>query len=263
MKRLQSRGTLAVGTSSKLIDLAAVKVACQNCSLARLCLPLGLDGNDLDRLDRIIKRRRPVRRGEHLFQAGDPFHCLYAVRSGSIKTYTPTEDGREQIVGFYLSGELLGLDAIESQHHVCAGKALETTSVCEVPYDRLAELSNSLPSLHRQIWRLMSREISHEQGMLLILGKRSADERLAAFLISLSERFLQRGFSGREFNLSMSRHDIANYLGLAVETVSRMFSRFQEQGLLRVERRHVALEDIERLRTLVGLDAGPEPARYS
>jgi CRP/FNR family transcriptional regulator len=238
----------------RLPDLSSLRAACADCSLYQLCLPIGLSDSELAALDDIIRRRPPLRRGEHLFQVGDALHALYAVRAGSVKTYIPTEDGQEQVMGFHLPGELLGLDAISTERHPCAAHTLETTSICEVPYARLEEISSRVPNLHRQLLRLMSKELSNDQALLLLLGKKSADERLAAYLLSLSLRYNQRGFSATEFNLSMSRHDIGNYLGLAVETVSRLFTRFQEEQLLEVQRKHVRLLNVLRLRAMAGLD---------
>lgn len=238
------------GTENKVINLSQLKVACQDCNLFQLCLPVGIESDDLQELDRIIKRRRPVRRGEHLFEVGEPFTAIYAIRSGSIKSYTPTADGQERVTGFHLPGELLGLGAIHAQTHPCGAKALETASVCELPFDRLEELSARIPSLQHQLLRVMSAEILHDQGLLTLLGKKGAEERLAALLISLSERYAERGFSHQEFHLSMSRSEIANYLGLAVETVSRLFTRFQEEGLLTAQRKYVRLLDLPRMREL-------------
>lgn len=244
-----------------IVDLAHLKVACKDCNLFQLCLPVGISADDLERLDKIIKRRRPVKRGEHLFQVGDPFQAIYAVRSGSIKTYTPTEDGGEQVTGFHLPGEILGLDAINSETHPCAARALETTSICEIPFNRLEELSHHVPSLQHQILKVMSKEISMDHSLLMLLGRKTADERLASFLLSLSNRYQQRGFSATEFNLSMSRNDIGNFLGLAVETVSRLFSRFHEEGLLEVRRKYINLLDRERLQRLADAGQGSSQAQ--
>src|SRR5512143_648956 len=229
------------GNTGKVINLNPVKVACNDCGLFQLCIPVGIEPKELEQLDRIIKRRRPLRRGEHLFQVNTPFKSIYAVHSGSIKTYVPTEDGNEQITGFHLPGELLGLDAISTQRHPCAAKALETTSLCEIPYEKLTEIAQEIPSLQHQLLRIMSQEILHDHSLLTLLGKRSAEERLAALLVSLSERYRQRGFSPTELTLSMSRNDIANYLGMVVETVSRLFTRFQEEGILHVDRKQVRI----------------------
>jgi len=218
---------------------------------------MGLDPIDVDRLDEIVKRNRPLHRGDYLFREGDKFQCLYIVKTGSVKTYAPSEDGGEQVLGFHLPGELIGLDAIEKSRHHCSARVLETSAVCEVPFHQLEDLSTTIPSLQHQMYRLLSREISQDENMLTLLGKKNAEERLAAFLLSLSERFKRRGFSPSDFHLSMSRHEIGNYLGLAVETISRLFTRFQDEKLLKVERKHIQLLDIERLRCVVqGEDRG-------
>ena len=237
-------------------DNSLAKVACQDCSLYPLCLPTGISGEELELLDRIIKRGTPLKRGEHLFQVGNPFQSIYAVRSGSIKTYTPTEDGMEQVTGFHLPGELLGLDAINTGVHPCAAKALETTSLCEIPFDQLGELSKRIPSLQQQLLKIMSKEILHDQSLLMLLGKRSAEERIAALLLSLSTRYSLRGFSPTEFNLSMSRNDIGNYLGLAVETVSRIFTRFQDEGLLTVQRKFIKIINLDSLHSVANSPKG-------
>jgi len=211
---------------------------------------MGLEAADIDRLDKIVNRTKPHHRNDYLFREGDPLKGIYAVKTGSIKTFISREDGSEQVLGFHLPGEIIGLDAIESGIHNCTAKVLETTAVCLIPYDQLEKLSIEIPSLQHQMFRLMSREISNESNMLILLGKRNADERLATFLMSLSNRYKQRGFSATEFNLSMSRNEIGNYLGLAVETVSRLFTRFQDEGILRVERKHVEIIDLEALKSI-------------
>jgi len=237
----------------KVIDISSVKQACSSCSLQQLCLPLGISGEDLQRLDALIKRHRPLARSHHVFHLGDDFRALYAIRCGSVKTYTITEDGSEQITGFHLPGEIIGLDAINSNRHPCGAKALETTSVCDIPFNRLEELALLIPGLSRQLLRIMSREIQAEEELLTLLGKKSAEERLASLLLSLSKRLQQRGFSPWEFRLSMSRNDIGNYLGLAVETVSRLFTRFQQQGLIGVQNKYIRLQNREQLEEIAGL----------
>jgi CRP/FNR family transcriptional regulator len=217
---------------------------------------MGLTPEDVDLLDSIVKRNRPLHRGDHLFRQGDKFQHIYVVKTGTVKSFDPGEDGSEQVLGFHLPGEMIGLDAIETGHHHCSAKILETTAVCEIPFNRLEELSSSIPSLQHQMYRLLSREIGHDEDMLTLLGKRNAEERLASFLLSLSGRFQRRGFSPSDFYLSMSRHEIGNYLGLAVETVSRLFTRFQDEGLLKVERKHIQLMDIERLKQILHGDQG-------
>lgn len=248
-------------SNRKVVDIASVKLACSSCSLHQLCLPVGIGLDAVDRLDAIVKRRRPLSRGGHIFHLGDEFRALYAIRSGSAKTYAITEDGSEQITGFHLPGEIIGLDAINATHHPCAAKALETTSVCELPFERLEDLSIKVPSLGKQLMRIMSREIQSEEELLTLLGKKTAEERLAALLLSLSKRYKERGFSAREFHLSMSRNDIGNYLGLAVETVSRLFTRFQQQGMIIVHHKHIFLKELDSLRQLAGLAASKTPCR--
>ncbi|MGA7980746.1 MAG: fumarate/nitrate reduction transcriptional regulator Fnr [Chromatiaceae bacterium] len=235
----------------KVISFETIRVACRNCTLGTLCLPVGLAPEDVERLDDIVKRSRPLHRGDYLFRSGERFRSLYVVKTGSVKTYAPNEEGGEQVLGFHLPGEVIGLDAIEKEVHACSAKVLETSAICEVPFARLEELSNSVPSLQHQIYRLLSKEISQDTEMLLLLGKKSADERLATFLLSMSKRLRTRGLSPTDFYLSMSRHEIGNYLGLAVETVSRLFTRFQDEGLLKVDRKHVQLLDLDVLEAVV------------
>jgi CRP/FNR family transcriptional regulator len=236
-------------TSATVIDLAALRVACKDCSLHQLCLPIGIAESDLAELEKIIQRRRIKGQGKTLFRTGDPFSSIFAVRSGSIKTFLFTEDGREQITGFYLPGELFGLEGINTGTHCCTATTLEDSSVCEIPFDRLESLAPHVPGLLSQMVRLMSKEIRRDRAMMH-LARKTADERLAGFLLGLSMRFRERGFSDREFRLSMSRSDIGNYLGLAIETVSRLFTRFQHDGLLMVKGKQVQLLDLDRLRTL-------------
>lgn len=237
-------------------------VACQDCSLYQLCLPVEIEGADLELLDRIIRRRRPLRRGEYLFRAGDPLRAVYAVRSGSVKTFTCSSTGDDHVTSFHLPGELIGLDAIGAGVHPCSARALETSSVCEVAYEGLEDLSMKIRGLQRQLLRLMSREIHHDEKMMALLGQTAAEERLAALLFDMSGRFRERGFSSRVFRLSMSRNEIGSYLGLAVETVSRLFTRLQVEGLLSVQHKHVEIHDLERLRRLAGAfgDGDSRPA---
>lgn len=227
-----------------------VRVSCKNCPLAKLCLAHGLDSTEVDRLDSIVRRRRPLPRGEHLYRVGDRLQSLYAVRSGCVKSYIRTEGGNEQILGFHLPGELVGLDALENESHACAAVALETVGICELPIARLEETHHTIPGLQRRVLKLIGREVAADHAMLLLLGKKSAEERLARFLFNLSLRFKQRGFSEREFNLSMPREDIANYLGLARETVSRLLAQFQHNGLLSMRRRNIRIRDMDRLKAL-------------
>ncbi|NKN34475.1 fumarate/nitrate reduction transcriptional regulator Fnr [Marichromatium bheemlicum] len=236
----------------KVVSLETIRVACKNCTLSSLCLPMGLTSEDIERLDEIVKRTRPLHRGDFLFRDGDRFRSLYVVKTGSVKTFAPSPEGGEQVLGFHLPGEIIGLDAIDKDQHACSAKVLETSAICEIPFQRLEELTSAIPSLQHQMYRLLSKEIGHDTDMLLLLGKKNAEERLAAFLLSLSQRLHKRGLSPSDFYLSMSRHEIGNYLGLAVETVSRLFTRFQDDGLMRVDRKHIELLDLPALEALVG-----------
>lgn len=238
-------------SESKVVSLDGIKVACSNCSLASLCLPFGLQPDDVERLEAIVKRNRPLQRGQMLYGPGDRFRSLYVVKTGAVKTYTQTSSGDEHVIGFHLPGEILGLDAIQNDQHGCFSKALETTAICEMPFGRLEELAINIPSLQHQMLRLLSREVSAEAHMISLLNNSTAEERLASFLLSLSDRFKRRGFSACDFFLAMSRQDIGSYLGLALETVSRLFTRFQDQGILEVDRKHVQIKDIERLREIL------------
>ncbi len=240
-----------MGANSKVISIDGIKAACSNCSLATLCLPFGLDTEDVDRLERIIKRNRPVQRGQILYRPGDRFRSLFVVKTGAVKTFTQTAAGDEHVIGFHLPGEMLGLDAIQDDHHGCFAKALETTVVCELPFENLESLSASVPSLQHQLLRLLSREVSVEANMISLLNNSTAEERLASFLLSLSERFKRRGFSATDFFLAMSRQDIGSYLGLALETVSRLFTRFQEHGVLEVDRKHVQIKNLDELKRML------------
>jgi CRP/FNR family transcriptional regulator len=240
-------------TTPKAIHLPQIKVACSDCSLRSLCLPFGLDSDEMNQLDKIIKRPRPLQRSQRLYHPGDGFRSLYVVRSGSIKTYTMTSTGEQQITGFHLPGELLGLDGVSADVYSCTAEALETTSVCDLPFTSLESLSGKIQGLQRQLHRLMSKEIIAEQQLLLQLGKMSAESRVAAFLMSISLRLATRGFSETEFNLTMTRTDIGNYLGMAVETVSRQFTNFQENNVIKASRKYIQILKIDTLRELSGL----------
>lgn len=232
-------------------------IHCQDCSISQLCIPLGLNSDELDELDNIIERKKPIQKSQELFKAGEELKALYAIRAGSVKSYTITEQGDEQITGFHLAGDLIGFDAINTGSHPSFAQALETSMVCEIPYEVLDDLSGKLPRLRQQIMRLMSNEINGDQQMILLLSKKTAEERLAAFLHGLSSRFSQRGFSAREFRLTMTRGDIGNYLGLTVETVSRLLGRFQKTNLIEVDGKYIRILDLPALAQLAG---APTPA---
>ena len=222
-------------------------ISCNNCSISQLCLPFSLNGQEMDRLDEIIERKKPLHKGDYLFESGESLNAIYAVRSGSFKSYTLSEQGDEQITGFHLAGDLVGFDAINKMAHQSFSQALETSMVCEIPFDTLDELAGKLPKLRQQIMRLMGNEINYDQEMLLLLNKKSAEERLASFIYNLAERFGERGFSRKEFRLTMTRGEIGNYLGLTVETISRLLSRFQKAGLIKVEGKFITILDQQAL----------------
>jgi CRP/FNR family transcriptional regulator len=229
-------------------------VACGNCGIYNLCLPLGLKHADLSLLDSIVRRKAVFKRGQLFFRPGQRFDFIYAIRSGSVKSYLSTEDGRTQITGFHIAGELLGLSALAGRQYTCGAKALETTSVCVVDAGRFEELAREIPSLQYHMLTIMSKQIRDDEELMLLLGKRSAKEKLAAYLLGLSRRYASRNYSPNEFHLSMSRGDIGNYLGIAEETVCRILSRFRDENLITTHRRHICLNDIERLHAMA--DAG-------
>ena len=229
------------------VDFQSLKASCQNCSLVELCLPRGLANEDLTTLDDVIKKRRLLHKGDILFSQGEKSGCIYAVRSGSVKTYTTAKDGEEQVLGFHLPGELLGLDGLDNKIHSCSGVALDTTTICELPIDDLNVLCVKIPGLQQQLLNLISNEIAKDHTMLLLLARRNAEQKLATFFINLSGRFKARGYSGEEFDLTMSRHDIGNYLGLVDETVSRLFTKFRERKIIDADRRKIKLLDHSQL----------------
>jgi len=228
------------------------RVACSSCNLRELCLPVGMANEQLDRLDELVGQRRAVPRGEPLFRTGDGFQSLYAVRTGFFKTCVASEDGREQVTGFQMAGEVLGLDGIGSDRHTCDAVALEDSQVCVIPYDRLEDLTRELSDLQRQFHKIMSREIVRDHGVMLLLGSMRAEERLAAFLLNLTQRLRARGFSPSSLVLRMTREEIGSYLGLKLETVSRAFSKFQDEGVLEVKQRQITVLDPARLQQVVG-----------
>jgi CRP/FNR family transcriptional regulator len=240
-----------MGASDKVFEISHLKSSLKQFKPEELCLPLDLAEQDMQQLSKIVKRHYLLQPGEHLFYVGDPGKAIYAVRSGSIKTYIPTNSGDEQVLGFHLPRELLGFEAFSHEQYNSAAVALETSDVCEIPFDQLEKLCDEMNGLRHQMHRLIGREIFNDHTLLLLLGKKHGDERLASFLLSISKRLHSRGFSATEFNLTMSRRDIGNYLGLAEETVSRLFTRFQEDGLIKVERKHLTITDMDRLHVII------------
>jgi CRP/FNR family transcriptional regulator, anaerobic regulatory protein len=233
------------------IRIEPFKVACSSCNLREICLPLGISSQQMERLDEIVSNRRGVARGEALFRAGDAFTSLFAVRSGFFKTCVSSEDGRDQVTGFQMTGELIGLDGIGTDRHTCDAVALEDSQICVIPYQKLEELSRELSDLQRHFHKIMSREIVRDHGVMLLLGSMRAEERLAAFLLNLTQRLRTRGFSSSSLILRMTREEIGSYLGLKLETVSRAFSRFQEEGVLSVKQRQIEVLDPDALQKLV------------
>lgn len=234
------------------IQSGGCAIHCQDCSISQLCIPFTLNEHELDQLDNIIERKKPIQKGQTLFKAGDELKSLYAIRSGTIKSYTITEEGDEQITGFHLAGDLVGFDAIINHKHLSFAQPLETSMVCEIPFETLDDISGKMPNLRQQIMRLMSSEIKDDQKMILLLSKKNAEERLAAFIYNLSRRFAQRGFSAKEFRLTMTRCDIGNYLGLTVETISRLLGRFQKNNTLSVKGKYITINDIYKLTQIAG-----------
>ena len=234
------------------INFDQLKVSCASCTLRELCIPQGMTDDELKLVDTIIERKKPVHKNDYLFRAGDSNRSIYAVLSGSVKTLVDNPNGEEQIVGFHLPGELLGMDGFSGDAHTCSAVALETSSVCEFPLESLDEVCHVVPSIQYAMRRIMGREVTKDHAMLLLLGRMSAEEKLASFLISLSKRMAQRHWKPTEFNLTMPRQDIANYLGLAVETVSRLFAHLQDENIIEVDRRRVNISDMDRLKAIVG-----------
>lgn len=239
-----------------IVDFSRIRVSCENCSLSELCLPRGLAREDMEKLDEIAKRTRPLHKGDMLFRSGDEFKALYAVRSGCIKITTSSDAGDEQVLGFYLPGEIVGLDGVDNKRHSCTAVALETSSLCGFPYNNLTEICRRVPALNEQLYSIMGRELSYENQLLLTITKKNAEERMATFLISLSGRYQRLGYSATEFKLSMSRSEIGKYLGMTIETVSRTLSHFQKQKLIEVEHKHVRLMEPGILKNLCNPGSG-------
>ena len=236
---------------SRPLSIAQFNVACADCGLRELCLPTGLDEAQLSCLDDLVDKRLSVPRGAHLYRVGEPFTAVYAVRTGFFKTRTSTEDGREHVTGFQMAGELLGLDGVSTEVHTCDAVALEDSQVCAIPYDRLEQASREVPELQRQFHRILGREIVRDHRLMMLLSSMRAEERLAAFLLNLSQRLQARGFSPTSLLLRMTREEIGTYLGLKLETVSRCFSKFQDDGVLEVRQRHIRVLNPAALQLLV------------
>ncbi|ACR32353.1 fumarate/nitrate reduction transcriptional regulator Fnr [Burkholderia glumae] len=223
---------------------------CSACALRPACLPLGLTATELAQLDSLVCTTRLIHRGKTLYRAGDRFRSIYAVRTGSSKTVVTHRDGHEQITGFQIIGDTLGLDGIHAGRHNCDAIALEDSTVCIIPFERLDQICHEIKALQQHVYQILSGEIVRESSLLLLLGTMTAEQRVAAFLLNLSERYRARGYSSVEFNLRMSRDEIGSYLGLKLETVSRMFSRLQRTGIVAANGKQIYIIDAERLREI-------------
>ncbi|MDO4997061.1 MAG: fumarate/nitrate reduction transcriptional regulator Fnr [Neisseria sp.] len=233
------------------IPLHPLKTLCSTCSLRELCLPMGLQTTEFEQLDAVIKQSRRLKKGEYLFRTGEAFHSVFAIRTGFFKTAVASQDGRDQVTGFFMSGELVGMDGICSSTHNCDAVALEDSEVCELPFSHMEALSQQIPSMQTHFFRMMSKEIVRDQSVMLLLGNMRAEERLAAFLLNLSQRLQSRGFAANDFILRMSREEIGSYLGLKLETVSRTLSKFHQEGLIVVEHKHIRLLQPQILKDMV------------
>lgn len=226
-------------------------VSCSNCRLSDLCLPISLNQSEISQLDKIIERNRPLQKGEHLYRQRDPFRSVFAVRSGSFKSYVLNADGQGRVTGFYMPGEILGMDGIGTREHINSIMALEHSSICEIPFSQLEKLSQQLPNLQSRFFSIMGNEITKDQEIHTLLSSYSAEERLASFLLSLSARYARCQLSPERFLLHMTRGDIGEYLGLTLETVSRVFSGLQKKGIITVKNREIAILDMTALKALV------------
>ena len=223
---------------------------CHNCRMSALCLPLALDSSSLDQLDKVIERDRPIHKNKYIFHGGDPFRAVYAIRSGAVKSFCISDDGSEQVTGFYLPGEIFGWDGIDNNTHSNTATTLETTALCEIPFARFEEISRTMPILQKHFMRLMAKELTSDQKLIGLLAKSSAEERVASLLLSLSSRLKRQHLSTTQFRLPMSRADIGNYLGLTVETVSRVFSRFQSFDLILCDKKEIEIINLNGLSAL-------------
>src|SRR5579863_1763161 len=223
---------------------------CSSCSMRHLCLPQGLSAEEIPKLEALICTAQTVKRGATLYRSGEPFSNLYAVRSGSLKTVLTHRDGREQVTGIHLAGEALGLDGISNDTHTCNAIALEDSSVCTIPYDALKTLCRETASMQHRLHKLMGEQIVRETSQMMLLGSLNAEERVATFLLDVSERNAKRGYSPSEFHLRLTRQEMGSYLGMTLETVSRMLSRFQKRGIIEMQGKLIRIADFTALRSM-------------
>jgi CRP/FNR family transcriptional regulator len=235
---------------TNVISFPASAVSCANCRWSKFCVARNLDAAGKAEVSKHVICSGPIRRGEHLFRQGDALQAFHVVRAGSVKSYLDSEDGCEQAIGFHYPGDMLGFDALAEGRYSTSAVALETTAYCSIPYDRVLTLANALPALWQEVMRAAAGQVMEAQNHALLLGQKSAPARLANFLLYLSNRFAARGLSRTEFNLSMSRQEIANYLAVAVETISRLFTELQRQGMIEVDRRFVRILSTDGLKEL-------------
>jgi CRP/FNR family transcriptional regulator len=235
-----------------VISIRDLKSHCSTCSMRELCLPVGLSPDEIRQVDALVGSRVRLKKGDSLYRAGDTFSALYAIRLGSLKTTVLAEDGREQVSGYHMLGDIIGLDGIGSDRHGCQALALEDTEVCVLPFERLEDLARDLPPLQHNLYQFLSKEIARDHNIMLLLGSMRAEERLAVFLLNLADRYRRRGYSSTEFVLRMTREEIGSHLGLKLETVSRLFSRVHEDGLIQVQGRAIKLLNAAALKELIG-----------
>jgi len=252
---VKAAGFPAVSNTAPL-NCQAIKVACSNCNLRELCMPMGLTADDMAKIEQVVATRRKVKRGTALFNDGEKFTSLYAIRTGFFKSRITTEDGRDQVTGFQMAGEIIGLDGIVNERHTCDAIALEDAEVCVMPFENIEAISREVSALQSHVHKIMSREIVREHSVMLLLGSMRAEERLAAFLLNMVQRLHARGFSQTELVLRMTREEIGSYLGLKLETVSRTFSKFVEDGVVEVRQRHIRILDMDALNRLVNPQGG-------
>ena len=243
---------LPAGRRMTTANIERCPTTCSSCNLRHLCLPCGIRSVDSEIIDGLIFERRRMGHHETLYRAETPFRSLYAVRTGFFKSYAISYDGREQVTGFHMAGEIIGLDGIETEKHRFNVEAMEDSVVCVIPYDRLEDLAGQVPALQRQFHRMMSREIVRDQAVMMLLGSMYAEERVVVFLLNLSQRYAARGFSATEFFLRATREEIGSYLGLKLETVSRLLSRLQQVGLIEIDKKRVRLLNLDALKLIAG-----------
>src|SRR3990172_4395239 len=234
--------------------VSPLRHTCADCASHDWCLPAGLGAKQAKLLDHLNVHARFVGRGGSIYRSGTAFHSLYAIRSGFVKSTMTLDDGRERVTGLHMSGELIGMDAINTGQYMCDAVALEDSSVCAIPFGELECVTRDIPTLQQHLHRTMSREIAHDYGVMLLLGSMRAEERIAVFLVSLSKRYAARGYSATRINLRLKREDIGSYLGLKHETVSRVLSRFQEGQLIAVQGKEIAIKDLDRLKQIINYD---------